>query len=353
MIHILSSQLRVIGADGMTVVFLSGSLGHIDRILPAVILGFILDLIFGDPHWLYHPVQAIGKLTFVLEKVIRKIFPKGRTGERVGGGILVLLVVGISAGMAALLLHFCYRVHWLLGFAAETVICYQMLATKSLKTESMKVYAALKTGDMAESRRAVSMIVGRDTENLTEEGVTKAAVETVAENASDGVLAPLLYMMIGGAVLGVAYKAINTMDSMVGYTNDTYRYFGTAAAKLDDLVNFIPARISAVMMILASFISRRDGKNAVKIFRRDRLKHASPNSAHTESVMAGALDIQLAGDAWYFGKLHRKEYIGDPIRPVETEDIRRANRLLYATAVCSVIVFGLVRALVTTLFGGM
>lgn len=354
MFNVISTQLSVIGgADGPTAIFLVGSLGNIDKILFAVILGFVLDLIFGDPHWLYHPVQAIGKLISVLEKGIRAVLPKDKTGERIGGGILVLLVVGISTGVTAALLYFCYHIHWLLGFVVETVICYQMLATKSLKTESMKVYAALKTGDIEESRKAVSMIVGRDTQNLTEEGVTKAAVETVAENASDGVLAPLFYMVIGGAFLGVAYKAVNTMDSMVGYKNERYQYFGTAAAQFDDLVNFLPARISAIMMILASFVCGMDGKNAARIFKRDRLKHASPNSAHTEAVMAGALDIQLAGDAWYFGKLHKKDYIGDAIRPVEVEDIARANRLLYATAVCSVVLFCLVRVLITTLFGGM
>lgn len=343
----------IAGADGPTAVFTAGILGRIDDILLVVVLGFILDLIVGDPHWLYHPVQAIGKLISVLEKWIRKVFPKTKTGERIGGGVLVLFVVGISVGITVLLLHFCYHVHWGLGIAVETVICYQMLATKSLKTESMKVYDALKTGDIEKSRKAVSMIVGRDTQNLTEEGVTKAAVETVAENASDGVLAPLFYMVIGGGILAVAYKAINTMDSMVGYKNDRYQYFGTAAAQLDDLVNYIPARLSALMMILASLFCGMDAKQAARIYKRDRYKHASPNSAHTESVMAGALQIQLAGDAWYFGKLHKKEYIGDPIRPVEIEDIKRANWLLYATAVLSVLLFCLVRLLVITLCGGM
>ncbi len=343
----------IAGADGPTALFVAGTVGRIDDILLAVVLGFILDLIVGDPHWLYHPVQAIGKLISVLEKLLRRIFPKTKTGERIGGCFLVIFVVGISTGITIALLHICYHLHWGLGIALETLICYQMLATKSLKTESMKVYDALKTGDIEQSRKAVSMIVGRDTQNLTEEGVTKAAVETVAENASDGVLAPLFYMVIGGGILAVAYKSINTMDSMVGYKNDRYQYFGTAAAQLDDLVNYIPARLSALMMILASFFCRMDAKNAAKIYRRDRYKHASPNSAHTESVMAGALDIQLAGDAWYFGKLHKKEYIGDPIRSVEIDDIKRANRLLYATAIVSVLLFCLVRVLILTCFGGM
>ena len=344
-------------SDGPVAFFMAGWLGNCDKILAAVVLGFILDLLIGDPHWLYHPVQAIGKLISVLEKILRKIFPKTKTGERIAGCFLVGFVVGISVGVTVALLVFCYHVNWGLGLLVETIICYQMLATKSLKTESMKVYDALKTGDIEKSRKAVSMIVGRDTQNLTEEGVTKAAVETVAENASDGVLAPLFYMMIGGGILAVAYKAVNTMDSMVGYKNDRYQYFGTAAAVFDDIVNYIPARLSAWLMIqAAAILPGMDAKHARKIYKRDRYKHASPNSAHTESVMAGALNIQLAGDAWYFGKLHKKEYIGDPVRPVEIEDIPRANRLLYGTAIVALCEFWVVRLLVVGLlgyFGGM
>ena len=225
-------------------------------------------------------------------------------------------------------------------------MCYQLLAARSLRDESKKVYDALQTGDIEKSRYAVSMIVGRDTQNLTEEGVTKAAVETVAENTSDGIIAPLFYMMIGGAVLGFAYKSVNTMDSMVGYVNDRYRYFGTAAAKLDDVLNYIPARLSAWLMIAGAWLTGMDGKNAKKIYLRDRRNHASPNSAQTEAVMAGALDIRLAGDAWYFGELHKKPFIGDPIRKVEVEDIIRSHKLMYAGTVLSLVVFGLVRVLV-------
>ena len=213
------------------------------------------------------------------------------------------------------------------------------------------MYDALKTGDMEKSRHAVSMIVGRDTRSLTEEGVTKAAVETVAENTSDGIIAPLFYMMIGGAVGGFAYKAINTMDSMVGYQNEKYQYFGTAAALLDDVVNYIPARISGWLMILAAYLLNMNGKNAKKIYLRDRTQHASPNSAHTEAVMAGALEIQLAGDAWYFGELHKKPYIGDPIRKVEPEDILQSHRLMYATSVLAVLGFGILRFLVFQIIG--
>ena len=258
----------------------------------------------------------------------------------------MLVVVTVSTGVPAVILSVAYKYFWQLGFALESFWCYQILATKSLKVESDRVYIALKNKGLEAGRKAVSMIVGRDTQNLTEEGVTKAAVETVAENTSDGVIAPLFYMLIGGAVLGFTYKAINTMDSMVGYKNDKYQWFGTAAAKLDDVVNFIPARVSAVLMIQVAYLIGMDGKNAARIFRRDRFNHKSPNSAQTEAVMAGALDVQLAGDAWYFGKLHKKPTIGDPVREMELLDIRRSHKLLYGTAMLGLILGIILRILV-------
>ena len=303
----------------------------------ALVIGFLLDLLVGDPHWLYHPVRLIGHLISGTERIIRSCLPESKTGERTGGVILVIVVVSVSTALPALVLHIAYQKFWQIGLIIESFWCYQILATKSLKVESDRVYTALKTEGLEAGRKAVSMIVGRDTQNLTEEGVTKAAVETVAENTSDGIIAPLCYMLVGGAVLGFAYKAVNTMDSMVGYKNEKYQYFGTAAAKLDDIVNYVPARISAVLMILAAYISGMDGKNAAKIFKRDRYNHKSPNSAQTEAVMAGALDVQLAGDAWYFGVLHKKPTIGDPVREIETEDIRRSHTLLYATSVLSLV----------------
>lgn len=312
----------------------------------AIVAGFVLDLIFGDPRWLYHPVRLIGHLISGTERIIRNCLPANKTGERIGGGILVLVVVTVSTGVPAVILSVAYKYFWQLGFALESFWCYQILATKSLKVESDRVYIALKDKGLEAGRKAVSMIVGRDTQNLTEEGVTKAAVETVAENTSDGVIAPLFYMLIGGAVLGFTYKAINTMDSMVGYKNDRYQWFGTAAAKLDDVVNFIPARVSAVLMIAASYLTGMDGKNAARIFRRDRFNHKSPNSAQTEAVMAGALDVQLAGDAWYFGKLHKKPTIGDPVREMELLDIRRSHKLLYGTAMLGLILGIILRILV-------
>ena len=314
--------------------------------LLAVILGFILDLIVGDPHWLYHPIRLVGHLISGLEKLLRRIFPKTEQGELIAGGFLLVLTAGITTAVAWGLLLAADLVHPYLRFALEVIMCYWVLATKSLKTETMKVYDALKEGDLKKARFAVSMVVGRDTEVLDDIGVTKAAVETVAENASDGVIAPLLFLMIGGAPLGFFYKAVNTMDSMVGYKNDKYLYFGRAAAKFDDVLNYIPARLSGMLMCGAAAFCGMDLKNAWRIYWRDRYNHSSPNSAHTEATAAGAMHIQLAGNAYYFGKLYEKPTLGDPDRPVEYEDIPRVNRLLYATAILSLVVFGLVKGIV-------
>ena len=196
--------------------------------------------------------------------------------------------------------------------------------------ESTNVYRELTKPDLPAARTAVSRIVGRDTQALTAEGVTKAAVETVAENASDGVIAPLFYMLLGGAPLALTYKAINTMDSMVGYKNERYLHFGRAAAKLDDIANFLPSRIAALLWVAAAALTGNDARNAWRIWRRDRRNHASPNSAQTESACAGALNVQLAGPAYYFGEYYKKPTIGDAVRPIEPEDIRRADRMMYA-----------------------
>ena len=313
--------------------------------LYAILVGFIMDLLIGDPHWMYHPVRLIGKLITFLELLLRKIFPKTKDGEQKAGFVLVVLVCGISVFTVWGLMKLAYDLNFWCGFLLEVIMCYQLFAVRSLKDESMKVYKELVKSDLEASRKAVSMIVGRDTQSLTVEGVTKAAVETIAENTSDGTLAPMLYMFIGGPVLGWFYKAVNTMDSMVGYKNEKYIHFGRYAAKFDDVMNYIPARLCGLLMIFASYILKMDWKNAKKIFLRDRFNHASPNSAQTEAVMAGALRIQLAGDAWYFGKRYEKPTIGDALRPVEIEDIPRANRLLYATAIVSFIIFGTVRLL--------
>lgn len=310
--------------------------------LGACILGFFLDLLFGDPYWMwFHPIRLIGHLIAYLEKVLRRCFKKSKSGEIMAGGILVVCVTGISFGIPAVLLFLCGRIHGILALAVESVLCYFIFATRSLKVESMKVYQALQEGSLADARYAVSMIVGRDTDCLDETGMAKAAVETVAENTSDGIIAPMCYMMLGGAPLGLLYKSINTMDSMIGYKNETYRYFGRVAARLDDVANFIPARISALLMLLASwFLPGFDGKNAWKIYKRDRKKSASPNAAQTEAVCAGAMRIRILGDASYFGIVHHKETIGDAIEAVTPQKIIEVNRLLYATAFFGMLILG-------------
>lgn len=303
----------------------------------AFVCGFVLDLVFGDPHALPHPIRLIGTLIAGLEKKLLKLQMRDEKKEFYKGILLVVLILFSAGAVAALVLVVAYWLHPVAGIVVESVMTYQILATKCLKDESMKVYQCLNEQGLEAGRVAVSMIVGRDTNVLDETGVVKAAVETVAENTSDGVIAPMLYTALGGPVLGFVYKAVNTMDSMVGYKNDKYLYFGRAAAKLDDVVNFIPARISAYLMIAAAYIGGKafDGKQAYRIYKRDRRNHASPNSAQTESVCAGALGIQLAGDASYFGKVVKKPYIGDAHRAVEREDIVRVNRLMYVTAVIS------------------
>ena len=314
---------------------MSWGVGH----LLALLIGFCLDLLLGDPHWAPHQVRAIGALIAGLEKLLRKMLPKSPAGELTGGVALVLLTLAIPTGLTVLLLWACNLVSPWLALAVESLLSYQLLATKSLAAESRKVYDALKTGDLDQARYAVSMIVGRDTALLDEAGVARAAVETVAENASDGVIAPLIFLAIGGAPLGMFYKAANTMDSMVGYKNDQYLYFGRAAAKFDDILNLIPARVAGILMCLGGAAAGYDGKNAWRIFIRDRKNHKSPNSAHTEAACAGALQLRLAGPNYYFGQLVEKPYIGDDQRPIEPLDILRSGRILYATAFFALLVF--------------
>lgn len=311
--------------------------------LVALVMGYILDLIFGDPYWMPHPVRFIGNLISILEKVIRRFMPKIKRGEYIGGIILTVMVVSISMVIPLVIILMAKSINTYLALTVETFMCYQILATKSLKVESMKVYDELAKNDLPSARKAVSMIVGRDTKDLTFSGVAKAAVETVAENTSDGIIAPMIFIAIGGAPMGFFYKAINTMDSMVGYKNEKYMNFGRFAAKLDDVVNYLPARISAYQMILSSFFLRYDYKNAFKIYKRDRYNHASPNSAQTESVCAGALDVQLAGNAYYFGKLYEKPTIGDNIREINYDDIKKANRLLYCTSIISIVIISVIK----------
>ena len=313
--------------------------------LYALALGACIDLIEGDPHGLPHPVVGIGKLISLLERLFRRICPKSRGGEIMAGACIWLCTVAVSAAVPALILWGAQWVSVWLRLALESVMCWQILAARSLRDESMKVYAALKAGTLEQARYAVSMIVGRDTTRLNEQGVARAAVETVAENTSDGVIAPLLFLALGGAPLGFFYKAINTMDSMLGYVEPPYKNVGLIPAKLDDVFNFIPARLSALLMLAAGWVLRLDVKNGWRIFRRDRYRHASPNSAQTESVCAGLLGLRLAGDAWYHGVLHKKEYIGDAVREIEYEDIPRACRLMYVTAALGLVLFAAVKAI--------
>ena len=301
-----------------------------------------MDFIFGDPSWLYHPVRIIGKGIELGERILRKLFREKHLV--LAGAVLWVIIAGVSFLIPLGLLFQAQKLHPGVRFALETFWCFQILAGRSLCRESGKVYDRLQEDDLPGARRAVSMIVGRDTESLTGEGVTKAAVETVAENTSDGVTAPLIYMMIGGAPLGFLYKAVNTMDSMLGYKNDRYLYFGRIPAGMDDIFNYIPARITALAMIAAAYLTGLDGRNAWRIYRRDRKKHASPNAAQTESVCAGALRVQLAGDAVYFGKLYKKELIGDRLRPIEPRDIKRAQRLMYVTALLLLLLCGGMKA---------
>ena len=321
----------------------------------AFFAGFVLDAILGDPYSFPHPVKMMGKLISKLE--MRYLGPKGealsgeeaeREKRRNLGGQTVLIVILCTVVVTEVLLIGAYLIHPIAGCAVEAIMTYQALAAKCLVVESMKVYRALKTGSIEEARKAVSMIVGRDTENLDEAGVTRAAVETVAENASDGVIAPMLYLAIGGPILGFAYKAINTMDSMIGYKNERYLDFGRAAAKWDDVVNFLPSRISAWLMILVCpFLGEAYiASEARRIYFRDRKKHSSPNSAQTESACAGALGIKLGGDASYFGKVVSKPELGDGRRKIAAEDIPRTNRLTYGAAIlCELLCIGLMLAI--------
>lgn len=309
-----------------------------------LIIGAVADLIIGDPYNFPHPIKAVGKLISFMEKAVRKNF----RDLRKGGIFLTTVVCFIPASITALLLFICYRLSTILGVAAESIICCYMLAARCLCKESMKVCRAAEKNDTEAARQAVSMIVGRDTSVLDHEGIIRAAVETVAENTSDGVTAPIFYMALGGGVLGMLYKSVNTMDSMIGYKNDDYIDLGRTAAKLDDVLNFIPSRLTALLMAVVASPLGMDSRNAFRIWKRDRFNHASPNSAQTESACAGALHLRLAGDAVYFGKVYKKPYIGDNDRPIEAADIRRANRLMYGSSAMMLMLAVIFR---TILFG--
>ncbi len=293
----------------------------------AVATGFLLDFLIGDPYRIPHPVVAVGKLISFLDRKLRRGNSNPEDIPR--GALTVVVVVLVSTALPTLLLCVAWMIHPIVYFVLDSLMCGQLLAARQLVREAKKVQYALEAGNVEGARKAVSFIVGRDTEVLDDKGICRAAVETVAENGSDGVIAPLFWMFLFGAVGGFFYKAVNTMDSMLGYKNEKYLYFGRAAAKTDDVVNYIPARLSALLMIFVCPLCSLDAKNAWRIFRRDRYKHASPNSAQTESTCAGALRVRLAGDAVYGGVVHKKEYIGDPIKEIEPKDITRACRMMY------------------------
>lgn len=314
-----------------------------DDITMALLIGFIIDCLVGDPHWLPHPVVLIGKLIAWLERVFRRLLPKTVAGERTAGGLIWLVTVAVSSLVPWGILRVCSRISPWLTLGVQSIMCWQIIAPRALRDESMKVYRALKTGTLQDARRAVSMIVGRDTEQLDAAAVTRAAVETVAENASDGVIAPMLFLALGGAPLGFLYKAVNTMDSMLGYVEPPYKNVGCIPARMDDLFNFLPARLCAMLMLAVGGLLGMDVKNGWKIFRRDRYNHASPNSAQTESVCAGLLGLRLAGDASYHGVLHHKKFIGDPLREITPQDIPQSCRLMYATTVLMLLLCTLTR----------
>ena len=319
--------------------------------LLSVLAGFFIDCILGDPAWLLHPVVLIGKLISLSEKVLRKLFPKTDRGAFCAGLLMAVLVPILSASVCFGILFGLYLLSPWAYFAMSSIMCWQCFAARCLAKEANKVTKALETEGLEAGRKRIAMLVGRDTQTLSEEQVLKATVETVAENASDGVIAPMLFMVLFGAVGGFFYKAVNTMDSMVGYKNDRYLYFGRAAAKLDDAMNFLPSRMSALAMIAVAPLVKLDGKNAFRIWKRDKRKHASPNSAQTESVAAGALHVELAGPASYFGKLVEKPAIGDDDRPIERADVKRTNRLMYGASLLLLILFEAI-LLPIAFFGG-
>lgn len=319
----------------------------------AVVAGFLLDALLGDPRRIPHPIVAMGNAIAWLEPRLRAAFPDTPSGARRAGVVLVAVLCAGSFGATWCLIAVAGLVHPLLGFAVETWLCYQALAACELRRQSMRVVRELTRGGLPAARRAVGMIVGRDTEALDERGVLKAAVETVAENTADGVVGPLVYLIVGGAPLGMLYKAVNTMDSMVGYKNERYLDFGRAAARVDDVLGFVPARLAALCMIAAAPVAGLSAKGAWRIWRRDRFNHASPNSAQTESAMAGALGVELAGSAVYFGKLVEKPTMGDATRSIEREDVRRANRLMVLASALSLVVLGGARIALVAAAGAM
>jgi adenosylcobinamide-phosphate synthase len=296
------------------------------------LIGFVLDLLLGDPPGWPHPVRLIGWLIRHLETILRRLFPATPMAQRRAGFVLAVSVPLLAFFMSLSALAVARRIHFWFGFSLECLLTWQILAACCLKRETGKVRKALQDHDLPKARRMLSGLVGRDTDALSETAVIQGAVETIAENTTDGVIAPLFYLALGGVPLAMACKAINTLDSMVGYRNEKYLYFGRCSAKLDDAINFVPARLAAVLMFAGSVLLGCPAGRTWSIFWRDRSKHASPNSAQTESVCAGALGIQLGGCHSYAGKMVAGATIGDRTREPAPHDIKTAQKLLCWTA---------------------
>ncbi len=308
-----------------------------------LIIAFILDLIFKDPKNIPHPIIFIGKLIKYGEISLRKIFRSGKISETIAGTILTLFVIFVSFIIPYIILSIFYSINMMLGIILEVFLCFQILSLGSLKDAAMKVYTELSTGTLDGAKKNLSHIVGRDTENMEEHGIIKATVESVAENTSDGIVAPIFYMLIGGASFGMLYKAVNTLDSMIGYNNKKYQYFGKVAARLDDILNIIPARITGFLYVLAALLSGCNYKKSYAILLRDRWNHLSPNSGYPESAMSGALGIQLGGPSSYFGEIVDKKYIGDNDKEPNMEDIPKACMLMTIVSVLALILMVLAK----------
>jgi len=308
------------------------------RLEHQIALALLLDALLGDPRWLPHPVRLIGGLALGGERLCRWLVPHERTSG-ILAVIFVLAVTGLSGWGVILLAG---RLHPWAGEALSVLLLYTCFAARDLTAHSRAVFAALRDGDLVLARQRVAMLVGRDTARLDEAGVVRACVESVAENTVDGMTAPLFWAVIGGPVAALVYKAVNTLDSTFGYKNERYRLFGWASARLDDLANLMPARLTGVVMVAAGFVNGLSGRNAWRILRRDRLRHASPNSGHTEAAMAGTLGLRLGGPNSYFGEVVEKPNIGDDLVAPIPDHIEQANRLLVtAVALTALLLLGL------------
>ncbi|MCR1877316.1 adenosylcobinamide-phosphate synthase CbiB [Paraclostridium bifermentans] len=313
-------------------------------IILVMVIAYLLDLVIGDPYSFPHPVRFIGNLIRFTEGKIRIIF-KSKKQLKMGGFLLWTITVGFTALVTNLILNL-LCINNIFYAIIASIILYTTLSTKCLADEAKKIYEVLKTGDIEKSRKQLSYIVGRDTTSLNENEIIRATVETVAENTVDGIISPMMYGFIGGPVIAMAYKAINTLDSMVGYKNEKYGDIGFASAKIDDIANFIPARITPFFMMIASFILGFNSKKSIKIAMRDRKNHKSPNCAYAEGAVAGALEVQLGGTNMYFGEKVYKPTIGDKDRELEAEDILRTNKIMYLTSFIALVIFSIITYIV-------